>query len=77
MLSINALSGNDNDNSMKLKSMVKDKVMLILLDSRSSHSFIGSNFAGLAKLETIPIPAIGYQGTLILTLNPNNSCNII
>lgn len=56
-LSLNALSGSDNDNSMKLKSLVKDKVMLILLDSGSSHSFISSTFAELAKLPTVPIPA--------------------
>jgi len=47
----------DTDNSMKLKALVQDKVMLILLDSGSSHSFISSNFVQLAKLSTVPIPA--------------------
>jgi hypothetical protein len=56
-LSLNALSGNDHDNSMKLKSMVKDKVTLILLDSGSSHSFISSNFVALANLHPTPILA--------------------
>lgn len=56
-LSLNALSGNDHDNSMKLKSMVKDKVMLILLDSGSSYSFISSNFVALANLHPTPILA--------------------
>jgi hypothetical protein len=42
---------------MKLKSMVKDKVMLILLDSGSSHSFISSNFVALANLQPTPIQA--------------------
>jgi hypothetical protein len=42
-LSLNALSSMDTDNSMKLKALVQDKVMLILLDSGSSHSFISSN----------------------------------
>ena len=41
-LSLNALSSNDNVNCIKLKSRVKDKVMLILLGSGSSHSFISS-----------------------------------
>ena len=37
-LSINALSGADTNSSIKLKTLVKEKVMLILLDSGSSHS---------------------------------------
>lgn len=56
-LSLNALSSAETDNSMKLKTMVKDKVMLVLLDSRSSHSFISSDFVKLAKLPTVPIPS--------------------
>lgn len=56
-LSLNALSSMDNDNSIKLKAMVQDKVMLTLLDSGSSHSFISSAFVQLAKLPTVPIPA--------------------
>ena len=55
-LSLNALSSMDTDNSMKLKALVQDKVMLTLLDSGSSHSFISSNFVKLAKLATVPIP---------------------
>lgn len=30
--------------------------MLILLDSRSSHSFVSSHFVKLAQLPTVPIP---------------------
>lgn len=36
--------------------MVKDKVILILLDSRSSHSFMSSQFVQLANLKTVPTP---------------------
>jgi hypothetical protein len=43
-LSLNALSSAATENSMKLKTLVKDKVMLVLLDSGSSHSFISTNF---------------------------------
>ena len=45
-LSLNALSSQENANCIKLKSRVKDKVMLVLLDSGSSHSFISSHFCG-------------------------------
>lgn len=54
-LSINALTSTDTENSIKLKSMVKNKVMLILLDSGSSHSFVSKDFLELTKLETVPI----------------------
>jgi len=54
-LSINALTSTDTENSIKLKSMVKNKVMLILLDSGSSHSFVSKEFVELTKLETVPI----------------------
>jgi hypothetical protein len=40
---------------MKLKALVKDKVMLTLLDSGSSHSFVSSNFVKVAKLQKTPI----------------------
>jgi hypothetical protein len=54
-LSLNALSSAETDNAMKLKALVKDKVMLTLLDSSSSHSFVSSNFVKVAKLQTTPI----------------------
>jgi hypothetical protein len=53
-LSLNALSSADLSNCIKLKTRVKDKVMLILIDSGSSHSFISSQFVKLAKLPTVP-----------------------
>lgn len=53
--SLNALSSADTDNCIKLQSMVHNKVMLILLDSRSSHSFVSSHFVSLANLPTVPI----------------------
>lgn len=54
-LSINALSSQDTTNCIKLKTRVKDKVMLILVDSGSTHSFISSHFVDSAKLETVPL----------------------
>jgi hypothetical protein len=55
-LSLNALSSKDTDNSIKLKALVNSKIMLILLDSGSSHSFINSDFVSVAQLPTVPIP---------------------
>jgi len=54
-LSLNALSSQDHTNCIKLKTRVKDKVMLILVDSDSTHSFISSQFVQLANLNTMPI----------------------
>lgn len=55
-LSLNAISAADNSNCMKLKTKVHDKVMLVLMDSGSSHSFVSSNFVQLVGLSTVPMP---------------------
>jgi hypothetical protein len=39
-LSINAITTKDNFSCLKFRGKVQDKVMLILLDSGSSHSFV-------------------------------------
>jgi len=41
-LSLNALTSSDTSNSIKLKTRVKNKIMLTLLDSGSSHSFVSA-----------------------------------
>lgn len=43
-LSLNAISGTATGDTLKLAAKVKNKVMLILVDSRSSHSFVSSTF---------------------------------
>ena len=55
-LSLNALSSMDSTNSIKLRTLVKNKVMLILLDSGSSHSFVSKQFIEVANLPTTLIP---------------------
>lgn len=55
-LSLNAISSQDHSSCIKLKTKVKDKVMLILVDSGSTHSFISYTFVQLAQLITVPIP---------------------
>jgi len=54
-LSLNAITSSESTNCIKLKTRVKDKVMLILIDSGSTHSFISSQFVTMAQLPTIPI----------------------
>ena len=41
-LSLNALSSLNSTSCIKLKARVKDKVLLILVDNGSTHSFISS-----------------------------------
>lgn len=55
-LSLNAISVADNSNCIKLKTRVNNKVMLILVDSGSSHSFVSSSFVQMAGLSTTAIP---------------------
>lgn len=54
-LSLNTITTQDSVNSIKLKAQVQDKVMLILVDSGSSHSFVNSSFVQLANLQTIAV----------------------
>lgn len=51
-LSLNALAGTDTGHTLKLRAMVKNKVMLTLVDSGSSHSFVSAAF-----LKTCGIPS--------------------
>jgi hypothetical protein len=54
-LSLNALSGTESPNCIKLKTTVKNKTMLTLVDTGSSHSFVSAHFVKLAQLPTEPI----------------------
>lgn len=53
-LSLNAFTSTDSTNCIRLKARVQDKVMLILIESGSSHSFLSSQFVEMAKLPTVP-----------------------
>ena len=55
-LSLNAISSLDHSNCIKLKTKVHDKVMLVLVDTGSSHNFVSSNFVQLAGLSTVTMP---------------------
>ena len=53
-LSLNALAGTDQGQTLKLRALVKNKVMLTLVDSGSTHSFVSSQF--LQQVGITPIP---------------------
>jgi hypothetical protein len=53
-LSPNAIKGTDEGDTLKLRALVKNKVMLTLVDSGSSHSFVSATF--LKKCGIIPTP---------------------
>ena len=53
-LSLNALAGTAQREVLQLRSLVQNKVLLILLDSGSSHSFINQSFVDLLELPTVP-----------------------
>jgi hypothetical protein len=53
-LSLNAISGTKEGEAMKLRVLVQNKVMLMLVDSGSSHTFVRSAFVARLGLNTIP-----------------------
>jgi hypothetical protein len=54
-LSLNAISRTANGEVLKLRAKVKNKVMLILLDSGRSHSFVTSSFLQQVGLTPVPM----------------------
>lgn len=58
-LSLNAIAGTDVGEAMRLRARVKNKAMLLLVDSGSSHSFVSSAF--LQQVGITPIPAAPKQ----------------
>jgi len=55
-LSLNAITTKDNISCLKFRARVQDKVMLILLDSGSSHSFVSKQFADMTNIPLTKIP---------------------
>lgn len=53
-LSLNVISGTDEGESFKVRALVQNKVMLILIDSGSSHSFVSKSFIDKMGIESVP-----------------------
>ena len=58
-LSLNAISGTDSGEAIKLRALVKNQVMLTLVDSGSSHSFVSAAF--LDRVGIVPVPTVPKQ----------------
>lgn len=57
LLSIQAISGSVAPKTIQLRALVKDQVVLILVDSGSSHSFINEALCQKLQLSTVPHPS--------------------
>ena len=54
-LSLHTMSAADHAACIKLKALVQNKTMLLLVDSGSSHSFVSSKFLQLTGLQPVPV----------------------
>ena len=53
-LSINALVGTDHGDAMKIQALVKNQMMLTLVDTGSTHSFISAAFLDRVGIQAVP-----------------------
>jgi hypothetical protein len=60
-LSLNAISETDKGEAIKLIAMVQNKVMLVLVDSGSSHSFVSSSFLMKCGIQPTQMPGKQVQ----------------
>ena len=69
-LSLNALAGTDQGQTLKLRAMVKNKVMLTLVDSGSTHSFVSTQFlqqVGITPSPTVPTSVKLANGQVLIS----------
>lgn len=52
MISVNALAGNQNYQTMRIRRVINDKPLHILIDSGSTHNFLDEGFAKALNLPT-------------------------
>lgn len=60
-LSIHAVAGTEDVESICLRALVGNQVMLILVDSGSTHSFVDRKFLAHTNLETQAIPLVSVK----------------
>ena len=60
-LSVNALSGTTNTKSIRLRALVGNQVMLLLVDSGSTHRFASQSFATRLSISTEALPPVSVR----------------
>jgi hypothetical protein len=53
-MSLNAISGTNKGEVMQVRALVNNKVMLILIDSGSSHNFFSESFVEAVQMKALP-----------------------
>lgn len=69
-LSINAIARIESIDSMKVRALVQNKVMIILVDSGSSHSLVNANLIqnlGVTPAQTCPLEVQVANGDKLVT----------
>ena len=67
---LNAISGTSTGDVLKLQTLVNGKVMLLLLDSGSTNSFVNSSFiqkVGIQSTPTVPKQVKVANGDTLVT----------
>jgi len=54
---LNSIAGTEEGEALRLCSLVKNKVMLMLVDSGSSHSFVSADFLHKVGIHAVPAPS--------------------
>lgn len=60
-LSLNAVSGSDNEGTIRIRALVQNQVMLLLVDSGSSHTFINEKFVQRLQCPRTSIPPVSVK----------------
>uniref|UniRef100_A0A453JN23 Uncharacterized protein n=1 Tax=Aegilops tauschii subsp. strangulata TaxID=200361 RepID=A0A453JN23_AEGTS len=60
-LSHHAISGEEAPSTMRLRAQVGDQVMLLLVDSGSTHSFVSESFLSRLSVQTEPLPPVSVR----------------
>ncbi|CAL5340382.1 unnamed protein product [Camellia sinensis] len=69
-ISLNALSGSVSYRTMRVKGNVKKKLVMILIDSGSTHNFLSPEVikrVGIMASETDPLPVLVADGTKLMS----------
>jgi hypothetical protein len=60
-LSLNAIAGSQGDGTIRIRALVDNQVMLLLVDSGSSNTFVSDKFVQRLHCETVSIPAVSVK----------------